>query len=104
MPVMEGRIDHLGRPVLAIRTAGPDAENFLCLIDTGFNRYLLLEHAAALRFGFRQQAKIVDQMVLGDGSIRMAEIFRGSIIWLGAEIIIDAHVVRDARHLLRYSS
>ena len=104
MSVMEGVIDHLGRPTLRIQTAPPGSDSFLCLIDTGFNRYLFLERAAALRLGFLPHSKIIDQIVLGDGSVKMAQVVRGSILWFGSPLVVDAHIVPGAQHRSRYSS
>ena len=101
---MDGVIDHLGRPILWLQTPSPNSENILCLIDTGFNRYLFLEQAVARRLGFRTETRRLDQIVLGDGSVKMAEIMSGSILWFGSPVLIDAHVVRGAQHRRSYSS
>ena len=98
---MDGVIDHLRRPVVRV-VMPPPSEGLLCLIDTGYNGFLLLEQSVALRFQFRMPNRISDQIVLGDGSIRVAEIARGRIIWFGSTLIVDAHVVPDAR-TVRYS-
>jgi predicted aspartyl protease len=99
---MDGVIDHLRRPIVRLEMP-PPLDGLLCLIDTGYNGFLLLEQSVALRFQFRMSSRISDQIVLGDGSIRMAEIARGMITWLGSTRMVDAHVVPDAR-VVRYSS
>jgi predicted aspartyl protease len=95
---MDGLIDHLGRPILRVEMPEPGTEGFLCQIDTGFNRYLLFERSVAHAIGFRQQnSTVIDQIVLGDGSIKSAWLARGTIIWFGAPMVVDAHIVPDAK-------
>ena len=60
---MDGVIDHLGRSVIWLQTPSPNSENFLCLIDTGFNRYLFLEQSVARRLGFRPETRRLDQII-----------------------------------------
>jgi predicted aspartyl protease len=45
-----GNIDDRGRPVVRVDVPGRDG--FLAVIDTGFNRTLILEAAEALAMGF----------------------------------------------------
>src|SRR5262245_10511815 len=99
---MDGAIDHLRRSVVRIEMPTP-LDGLLCLIDTGYNGHLLLERSVALRVQFRMPSRISDQIVFGDGSIRMAEIARGRIFWFGSTLMVDAHVVPDAR-VVRHSS
>lgn len=56
--------------------------------------------ASRMRF---QRIRITDQIILGDGSIRTADIARGAIQWFGTTTLIDVHVVPDAARL-RYLS
>ena len=95
---MEGIIDYLRRPVLRIETPPPHSDGLRCQIDTRFNRFLLLEQSVARRFGFEgRRGSVQDQIVLGDGSIRFAWLARGTILWFGAPLIVEAHIVPSSR-------
>jgi predicted aspartyl protease len=100
---MDGFIDHLRRPIVRIEGPQPNSAGLLCLIDTGYNGYLLLEQSRASDFGFQTLSQISDQVVLGDGSIRLVEIARGTVRWFGANLLIDAHVIPDPVGI-RYTS
>jgi len=101
---MDGAIDHLRRATLRIETPPPRSESLLCQIDTGFNRYLLLERSVARQFGFEQKSNpFTDQIVLGDGTVRRAWLAKGMILWFGSPLAVEAHIVPDAREL-RYLS
>jgi hypothetical protein len=47
---LEGSVDHLGRALVRLRT--PNNFEFLCAIDTGFNRSLLFQRRLAIEAGF----------------------------------------------------
>jgi hypothetical protein len=84
MTVLEGHIDHLGRPVLTIETAGPEPESFLCVLDTGFNRTLLILRPLAFGLGFKPYTpQIVGPISLADHKDHAAEVMSGRINWLG---------------------
>jgi len=94
---MNGTIDHLRRAVLRVETPPPHSEGLLCQIDTGFNRYLLLESSVARQFGFQDWSNaLMDQIVLGDGTVRRAWLAKGMILWFGEPLVVEAHVIPDA--------
>jgi len=99
---MEGVIDHLGRPIISVDVRQVESDALRCLLDTGYNGFLLLEDSVARRMRFHRIG-ITDQIVLGDGSIRTAHIARGIIQWIGISTLINIHVVPDAGRL-RYLS
>jgi predicted aspartyl protease len=96
-------IDQLLRPIVRVSLPQPGSDDLLCLVDTGFTGFLLLERSKALGAGFRLLNEIEDQIVLGDGSIRLAGVARGNILWLGSTVFIDAHIVPDAPRARRSS-
>jgi predicted aspartyl protease len=95
---MDGAIDDLRRAVLRVEAPPPHSDGLRCQIDTGFNRYLLLERSVAGRFGFRElPGSLRSQVVLGDGSIRFAWLARGTILWFGDPLVVEAHIIPDMR-------
>jgi predicted aspartyl protease len=72
---MEGVIDHLGRPIVSVDTPQAEFDALRCLVDTGYNGYLLLEDSLATQMRFHR-IRINEQIVLGDGSIRTVHVAR----------------------------
>jgi predicted aspartyl protease len=81
-----GSVDGLGRPV--VRLAVKDRDDLLAVLDTGFNRSLLVtaEQARALGFVITKVSTMVQL-----GAEQRAEVARGtaSVTWLGQVREID---------------
>ncbi len=89
-----GSIDHLGRPIINISTPAPFAESLVCILDTGFNRSLLLNRTRALELGFQELPNLmVDEIVFASGQTAHATIMIGTIQWMGRNVPVNAHVV-----------
>jgi hypothetical protein len=75
-----GSVDDLGRPVVRIEV--PDRGDFLAVVDTGFNRSLLLlaTEAHALGFAITEDAERVELATTMRDRVFRA---RGTIRWLG---------------------
>ena len=60
MAKVTGSVDDLGRPVVRVEVPGHDG--FLAVIDTGFNRSLMLlaAEAAAMGFALREETETVE--------------------------------------------
>lgn len=91
---IHGSLDHLGRPLVRLRTS--TNHELICIVDTGFNRCLLLTGEEARLAGFVPfNPKIFDNLrtvsMLPDEA---AEVMRGTIKWFGEEKLVDAHVTR----------
>lgn len=84
-----GSVDDLGRPVVRIEV--PDRDGFLAVVDTGFNRSLLLLVAEAQAMGFviSADAETVELGTAVKASVLRA---RGTIQWLGRSIHVEALV------------
>jgi hypothetical protein len=84
-----GRVDDLGRPVVRVEVPGRDG--FLAVVDTGFNRTLMLQHDEAITFGFEFDG-LNEFVELGTSAISKVQRATGSIQWLGKTISVDAFV------------
>ncbi len=84
-----GSVDDLGRPVVRIEI--PDHDGFLAVVDTGFNRSLLLQAADAAAMGFVSidRKEIVE---LGTAARALVVVAVGSIRWLDRTIRVAALV------------
>jgi predicted aspartyl protease len=84
-----GSVDELGRPVVRIEV--PDREGFLAVVDTGFNRSLLLliSEAQAMGFVVTEDAEIVEL-----GTAVKTKVLRasGMVRWLDRTIQVEALV------------
>jgi predicted aspartyl protease len=87
-----GSIDDLGRPVVRIEV--PNRDGFLAVIDTGFNRSLMMSTTEAAALGFVQEEK--GQIVeLGTTAQVMVGRAIGTIEWLDRKIQVDALISRE---------
>ncbi len=84
-----GSVNELGRPVVRIDV--PGHESRLAVVDTGFNRALMLRHDQAITFGFAFTG-LNECVELGTTSISKVERAIGRIEWLGRLIAVDAFV------------
>jgi predicted aspartyl protease len=94
-----GSIDDLLRPVVRIQQSGPDDE-FLALLDTGFNGELFLSPGDATRFGFRLSG-VVSLVRLAGGRTHRVQRGNGKIVWLGKTREIEALVSINADETIR---
>jgi predicted aspartyl protease len=87
-----GSVDDLGRPTVRIDV--PDRDGFLAVIDTGFNRSLLLTAAEALAMGFviEVRTEAVELATAAQVLVRRAT---GKICWLGRDILVDALITDE---------
>jgi predicted aspartyl protease len=84
-----GSVDDLGRPVIRVEVAGRDG--FLAVVDTGFNRTLMLQHDQAVSLGFSFTG-LNEYVELGTTSISKVQRATGQIDWLGKNVSVDAFV------------
>jgi predicted aspartyl protease len=98
---VRGNVDDLGRPVVRIEVPGRDG--FLAVVDTGFNRALLLQTAEAAAMGFvrTDNEEIVE---LGTALRAKTVIAIGSIRWLDRVIRVGALVSDEPVTLNRPNS
>jgi predicted aspartyl protease len=84
-----GAIDDLGRPVVRVEVPGRDG--FLAVVDTGFNRSLLLQAAEAAAMGFirTDSEEIVELGTTARASVVPA---LGTIRWLDRTLQVEAFV------------
>ena len=84
-----GSVDDLGRPVVRIEV--PDRDGFLAVVDTGFNRSLLLliSEAQAMGFIVTEDAETVE---LGTAVKTKVLRARGIVRWLDRTIQVEALV------------
>jgi predicted aspartyl protease len=87
-----GSIDELGRPVVRIEVPGRDG--FLAVIDTGFNRSLLMQALEAEAMGFEITEEVADVEL---GTTLKVQVHRaiGSIRWLDRIIKVEALVANE---------
>lgn len=93
-----GSIDDLGRPVVRVEIPGRD--DLLAVVDTGFNRSLMLLAGQAAEFGFAPNAK-TELVELGTGAKVEVRRASGLIRWLGREMRVDALISNVAPPLYR---
>ena len=84
-----GSVDDLGRPVVRIEV--PERDGFLAVVDTGFNRSLLLLMSDAQAMGFTITA---DAETVELGTAVKTEVLRasGMVRWLDRTIQVEALV------------
>jgi predicted aspartyl protease len=87
-----GSVDDLGRPTVRVDVPGRDG--FLAVIDTGFNRSLLLTAAEALAIGFviEVRTEAVELATTAQVLVRRAT---GTIRWLGKDTAVDALITDE---------
>jgi predicted aspartyl protease len=87
-----GSIDELGRPVVRIEVPGRDG--FLAVVDTGFNRSLLMQALEAEAMGFEITEEVADVEL---GTTLKVQVHRaiGSIRWLDRLIKVEALVANE---------
>ncbi len=86
---MIGSVDELGRPVIRIEV--PEKDGLLVVVDTGFNRTLMLQHDEAISMGFTFTG-LSEYVELGTSSVSEVQRATGRIHWLGKILNIDAFV------------
>lgn len=92
MAKITGSIDELGRPVIRIEV--PNCDGFLGVVDTGFNRSLLMQALEAEAMGF----KITEEVAVVElGTTLKVQVHRaiGNIYWLDQIIQVDALVANE---------
>lgn len=84
-----GSVDDLGRPVVRIEV--PDRDGFLAVVDTGFNRslMLLMPEAQAMGFVVTDDTETVE---LGTAMKTKVLRARGMVRWLDRTIQVEALV------------
>jgi hypothetical protein len=87
-----GSVDDLGRPVVRVEVPGHDG--FLAVVDTGFNRSLLLQPAQARELGFviSEETETVELGTTARADVRQSQ---GTIVWLGRELRIEAYISNE---------
>jgi predicted aspartyl protease len=87
-----GSIDELGRPVVRIEVPGRDG--FLAVVDTGFNRSLLMQSLEAEAMGFTITEEVA---VVELGTTLRVQVHRaiGKIHWLDQIIQVDTLVANE---------
>jgi predicted aspartyl protease len=89
---LAGGFDELGRPVVRIEV--PNCDGFLAVVDTGFNRSLLMQALEAEAMGF----KITEEVAVVElGTTLKVQVHRavGKIHWLDQIIQVDALVANE---------
>jgi hypothetical protein len=89
LPKVIGSVDDLGRPIVRIEV--PDRDGFLAVVDTGFNRSLLLlaMEAQAMGFAVTEDTETVE---LGTAMRTRVLRARGMIRWFDRNIEVEALV------------
>jgi predicted aspartyl protease len=87
LPKIVGHIDDLGRPVVRIEV--PDRDGFLAVVDTGFNRSLMLQASEAVAMGFTiaEETEIVELGTTAQVEVRQGF---GTMRWLDRDIRVEA--------------
>jgi predicted aspartyl protease len=87
-----GYVDDLGRPVVRIEVPGRDG--FLVVVDTGFNRSLLMQASEVEAMGFTITENTVRVEL---GTTVGADVHRavGTIFWLGRTMRVDVLVSNE---------
>jgi predicted aspartyl protease len=87
-----GSVDDLGRPTVRIDVPGCDG--FLAVVDTGFNRSLLLTaaEAIAMKFVIEVRTDTVELATTAQVLVRRAT---GTIRWLGRDTAVDALIADE---------
>jgi predicted aspartyl protease len=92
LPKIIGHIDDLGRPVIRIEVPGRDG--FLAIVDTGFNRSLMLQasEAEAMGFTIAEETEIVELGTTAQVKVRWGF---GTMRWLDRDIRVEALVSNE---------
>jgi predicted aspartyl protease len=92
LPKIIGHIDDLGRPVIRIEVPGRDG--FLAIVDTGFNRSLMLQASVAEAIGFviTEEAEIVELGTTARVEVRQGF---GTMRWLDQDIRVEALISNE---------
>ncbi len=87
-----GSVDELGRPV--VRVEVPSHDSFLAVIDTGFNRSLMMQaaEAAAIGFDVSKRTQVVELSTTETVEVEQAT---GKIWWLDREVWVDALISNE---------
>jgi predicted aspartyl protease len=87
LPKITGSIDDLGRPLVRVEVPGRDG--FLAVLDTGFNRTLMIGAAEAVAMGFTitEESEVVELATTAKVQVRQA---LGTIWWMNREVKIEA--------------
>lgn len=96
MSVAIGSIDALRRPLVRLRRIGTD-DDYLALLDTGFNGDLYMDEGTAVRLGFDLRAE-KDLVTFADGREESVRLGRGILAWLGGERLVDIFASPDRTH------
>jgi predicted aspartyl protease len=77
----------LGRPLVRVEVPGRDG--FLAVLDTGFNRTLMIGAAEAVAMGFTitEESEVVELATTAKVQVRQA---LGTIWWMNREVKIEA--------------
>ena len=86
MPKVFGSVDELERPVVRIQPVGKD--EILAVIDTGFNRQLMMRRADAMHCGV-SETESFEKVELGTGDKLRLRKGIGNFHWLGAEHVME---------------
>jgi clan AA aspartic protease len=83
---LRGRFEH-GMPFVSLRIAG---EEFVALVDTDFDGYVMLSQADINRLNLREMGKTTYRTA--DGEIHEGRVYHGRIEWMGnmTDVAIDA--------------
>ena len=89
MAKVVGTVDDLGRPVVRVEVL--ERDGFLAVIDTGFNRSLLLQAAQAQAIGFviTQNIETVELGTSAHANVRRGY---GTIQWLDRSVQVEAYI------------
>lgn len=92
MAKIVGSVDDLGRPI--VRVEVPSRDSILAVIDTGFNRSLMLQASdvAAIGFILKEKTELVELGTTARVEVRRAT---GVIRWLDRDIQVDALVSNE---------
>ena len=93
-----GSVDDLGRPIIRLEVPGRDG--LVAVVDTGFNRSLLLLATDALSLGFaiKQKTEIVELGTTERVTVRRAS---GEIFWLGKKLRVEALISNEPTPVYR---
>lgn len=88
---MDGWIDGRGQPVMSVRLAGLE-DPYVALIDTGFNRELIIfeEHAVQACLSIRHSRVPI---LLADGFRSEFLVSKGVVEWFGVEKIVELFII-----------
>jgi predicted aspartyl protease len=87
-----GSVDDLGRPVVRVEVPGHDG--FLAVVDTGFNRSLMLTATEAQELGFAV-SETNTTVELGTTARSWVRRGSGTIEWFGKTVTVDVLVSNE---------